>query len=583
MKKICLALVLLLAIAGAAQVELTAGASYSFKPAAKVARFVNAAPQIVDVSSAADGSLLIKAKERGTARIFYWTAQQEVLLVQVNGRKAEPAAAARSPAKNNGKWETYFKFDPVNATPVNQKMILNSLEYSTAVGDLDLDFFTRYRYNAVANGGETGQVERLNARLAGRGSFLEIGDTTVRYSELAVPYLDLQGLAGHYSFGGGRTWALDAFIGQRPGNFWGSEVGENYIADKDREVSVGGARISWRPLENFDLAYLTASRRAEKDNMLGSYSLHSAEVGYKWSDYAAFLELAETQKDHAGAARTELHYDTEKYGWQIAYRDIAPEYRALSDYFNYTGLKGWYLYGSARPLRLLSLSGSYETYLQRFDQEKLTNPDYAVERLRLRLGLDKVLFFRPAVSYYSNYRDNFRSSGVNAQLYEIELWRRRLWASYNLSTWRYESPSAEYSTDRAEAGLNYQQNWFGYRATRVDERARYVFGGNTSASSGWDLVATFGEFKLPYNSKISVSHWYQTRKNTLDTLDKNKNSLRLAFGQSFGDLYWYLNGVVSRENSLFYEYEGEDYDREGYYYHDKLTQSEISGGLVYKF
>jgi hypothetical protein len=221
--------------------------------------------------------------------------------------------------------------------------------------------------------------------------------------------------------------------------------------------------------------------------------------------------------------------------------------------------------------------------LQRFDQEKLTNPDYDVERLRLRLGLDKVLFFRPAISYYSNYRDNFRSSGFNTQLYEIEILRRRLWASYNLSSWQYISPAAEYFTDRTEAGLNYRQGWFAYRATRVAERARYNFGGTSSGSSGWDLVASLGEFKLPHEIKISLSHWYQTRKNTLDTVDKNRNSLRLALGQSIGDLYWYLNGVVSRENSLFYEYEGEDYDREGYYYHDKLTQSELSGGLVYKF
>ncbi|MDR1452915.1 MAG: pilus assembly protein N-terminal domain-containing protein [Candidatus Margulisbacteria bacterium] len=581
MKKFCLALILFAAAAGAAQIELTAGASYSFRPSAKITRFVNAAPAVVEVSLTADGALLIQAKERGEARLFYWTDRQEILFVRVNGRKQTTAAAARRLAKNNGQWEAYLKFDPVNATPVNQKMILNSLKYSAAVGALDLDFYTRYRHNAAANGNDIGEVELLTARLAGRGGFVEIGDTTVRYSELAVPYLELQGASGRYSFS--QTLALDGFVGQRPGNFWGREVGENYIADKDREVSVGGARLSWRPLENLNLGYLTASRRAETDNLLGSYSLHSAEIGYQWADYAAVVELAESQKDHAGATRTELHYDTEKYGWQIAYRDIAPDYRALSDYFNYAGMRGWYFYGSARPLRLLSLSGSYETYLQRFEREKLTNPDYIVERLRLRLGLDKVLFFRPAVSYYSNYRDNFRSSGINAQLYEIELWRRRLWAAYNLSTWRYESPSAEYSTDRTEAGLNYRQDWFGYRITRVDERARYIFGGNTSASSGWDLVASLGEFKLPYNSKFSISHWYQTRKNTLDTLDKNKNSLRLAFGQSFGDLYWYLNGVASRENSLFYEYEGEDYDREGYYYHDKLTQSEISGGLVYKF
>ncbi|MDR2428982.1 MAG: pilus assembly protein N-terminal domain-containing protein [Candidatus Margulisbacteria bacterium] len=581
MKKFCLVCCLLLAAVGAAQIELTAGAAYSFRPAAKIARFVNAAPQIIDVSRATDGSLLIKAKELGEARLFYWTDRQEVLLVLVRGRRQEPVASARRTAKNNGKWETYIKFDPVNATPVNQKMILNSLEYSAEAGGLNLDFSTRYRYNAVADANDIGQVELLTARLAGRGGFVELGDTAVRYSELAVPYLELQGLAGRYSFG--QALALDGFIGQRPGNFWGQEVGENYIADKDRDVSVGGARLSWRPLENLNLDYLTASRKAEAGNLLGTYSLHSAEIGYQWADYAAVLELAETQKDHAGATRTELHYDTEKYGWQIAYRDIAPEYRALGDYFNYTGMRGWYFYGSARPLRLLSLSGSYENYWQRFEREKLTNPDYAVERLRLRLGLDKVLFFRPAVSYYSNYRDNFRSGGFNAQLYEIELWRRRLWASYNLSAWRYESPSAEYSTDRTETGLNYQQNWFGYRITRVVERARYVFGGSTAGSSGWDLVMSLGEFKLPHNSKFSISHWYQTRKNTLDTLDKNKNSLRLAFGQSFGDLYWYLNGVASRENSLFYEYEGEDYDREGYYYHDKLTQSEISGGLVYKF
>jgi hypothetical protein len=82
--------------------------------------------------------------------------------------------------------------------------------------------------------------------------------------------------------------------------------------------------------------------------------------------------------------------------------------------------------------------------------------------------------------------------------------------------------------------------------------------------------------------RLSVSYWYQNRRNTLDTLDKNRNSIRLALGQTIGALYWYLNGVAARENSLFYEYQDE-YERDGYFYHNELVQSEISGGLVYWF
>ncbi|GBR76998.1 hypothetical protein NO2_1460 [Candidatus Termititenax persephonae] len=579
---------LLVALSAAAKLELAVDSVATFRPGRAITRFVNLSPDKLMIAQTAPDTLTIRARRKiGAALVYYWTDQeatrQEVLTVRVLGRSAAAAPASAVSGKNKGNFQTYFKFDPANQTPVNKKMILSSLAYSADAGTLGWDFYTRYRHNAVSDKEDRGQLETLTFNLHRGPNHLTVGDTYVKYSELLAPYLEMQGLTGQYSFGALR---LDGFLGKRPGNYWGSAVGENYIAEKDKEVDLGGGRLVWLYNDNLDFAYAAASRRAApEENILGSYYVQSGAVNYRWDNYRSGLELASSGgRRQAEAARTELSYDTEKYGWQITYRDVAPGYRALADYFNYTGVQGWTFYGSARPVRSLSLSGSYEAYLQRFDREytKLTNPDYDVERLRLRLGLDRVAFFRPVISYYANYRETYRANGFNAQVSEIEILRRRLWAYYDFSTWKYESLTAEYFNDRGTTGLKYRRGWFSYRVEKIDERTRYLLGGTSYGTTGWNLITGLGEFKLPSNFKVSLSHWYQARRNTLDTLDKNRNSLRLALGQSLGDLYWYLNGVCSREKSLFYEYEDE-YGRDGYFYHDKLTQSEVSGGLVYKF
>ncbi|GBR72384.1 hypothetical protein HP1_087 [Candidatus Termititenax spirochaetophilus] len=572
-------------MAFAAKVELPLDSTYTFQPGGKITRFVNASPESLTVIKSDNQTLLIRARRAGPAQVYYWTDKQNVLQVQVINKPLVSQKTTNS-GKNTGVWETYFKLDPANATPVNQKMLLTSLDYAveTEYG-LGVNFFTRYRYNAVESG-ELGQVENLSLRLGQNGNYIALGDSTMRYTELTVPYLEMQGIQGHARLS---SLLLDVFTGKRPGNYWGREVGENYITAKDQDVSVAGGRAVFLVNNNLNVGYSAASRKAaDADNILGvSTEVHSGDVQFRKNNYTAVLESADSERDGAkgSAQKGSLSYNNKNYGWQIEYRDVAPQFSSVSDYFNYGGMQGWSLYGSARPVNNVSFSGSYENYLQRFDHDylELRNEDYNVERLRLRLGLDRIVFFRPAVSYYQNFRADFRSTGWTGQLYDIEIIKRRLWFYYNASLWQYNFPAAEYSTDSSQIGFQYRQGWVSYRAEHVNDRLRYIAGGDSYGSAGWNLIATLGEFRLNDGLKLALSYWHQNRKNTLDTLDKNRNSLRAALGKSVGDIYWYLNGVYTRENSLFYEYEGDDYDRNGYFYHDKVTQTEISGGMVYKF
>jgi hypothetical protein len=477
----------------------------------------------------------------------------------------------------------YFKFDPANNTPVNQRMFIHSLEYALLTDNgLKIDFLTRYKQNAVGDDkDDVGQVEKVAVRFTKNTNYLQVGDNTVRYAELAMPYLALQGLQGRYRIG---SVYLDGFTGKRPGNYWGRSIVENYLQDKDRDVDVSGGRLSWYVNNALDVGYTFGGRQAESDNPLGTYSVQSGDLTYRRGAYRFVTEFASSteKKENASAYRGELNYDAENYGWNIAYRDITPEFRSLADYFNYGGMQGVSLYGRANPLGSLSLSGSYENYLQRFAKDYVTNPEYSVERLRLRLGLNKIIFFRPSLLYHANYRDEYRSTGITAQLYEIEILRRLLWAYTDFSTWRYASPYAEYSVNSSLVGVMYRLGWFTWKTESLNEKSSFVFGGEEHGTSGWNVIANFGEFTLPAQVKMNLSYWYQHRENTLDTVDKNRNSVRLRLGQTIGDLYWYLNGIAARENSLFYEYDGA-YARSGYFYHDELVQSEISGGLVYRF
>lgn len=566
----------------AARLEITAGQTKIYTAKDTIQRIINADPELVTVTQTAPTKLTVYAKNIGVAKVYFWTDKQDVLLVQVSGKKSA-LSKPRTPGKNNGRYEMYFKYDPANSTPVNQRMFIQSLEYRwQTLNDLTLDFQARYKQNAISAGEDTGQIERASVRLAKNNNYLQIGDDTIRYSELVAPYLEMQGITGRLRLG---SFILDGFAGRRPGNYWGSEIVENYIQAKDKDVDVGGGRLTWLAGENLDLSYTAVNRTADKNNLLGSYSGQSGDLKYRYGAYLFNYELASTEEDKnkASAQRGELNYDAEDYGWQIAYRDVAPDFRSVADYFNYGGMQGWSLYGRANPSAILSLSGSYENYLQRFDRNVLTNPDYTVERLRLQMGFNRITFFRPFFMYHANYRDGYRSHGLTAQLYEIELWRRWLWAYTSFSAWRYDTPYAEYTADTTLAGLSLRRGWFTGKAEQVKTQTRYVLGGESLDTQGWNFILNFGEFDLYQNIKLTLSLWQQTRKNNLDTLDKKQTSARLRLGQAIGDFYWYLNGVATRENSLFYEYEGEKYDRNGYFYHEELVQSEISGGLVYRF
>ncbi|MDR2431625.1 MAG: pilus assembly protein N-terminal domain-containing protein [Candidatus Margulisbacteria bacterium] len=579
MKKPLLAGFFLLAALSAARLELTAGQSRIYAAASPITRVVNASPELAQVTLGADGRLSILPRKIGRATIYYWTDRQEVLFLNIAGRKSPPPA--NRAALNNGRYELYFKYDPANNTPVNKRMFIHTLEYGTLTDSgARLDLLARYKQNAVSDGEDTGQFEKLSARLAKGGNYAQAGDAVIRYSELSLPYLEMQGLSGRYRLGG---LLLDGFAGKRPGNYWGREIVENYILDKDRDVSVGGGRLTWLAADGLDLSYIFGSRTADKDRALGSYSVQGGDLSYRQGAYRMNAELASSteRKNQASAYRGDVNYDADAYGWSIAYRDVAPDFRSLADYENYGGMRGWSLYGRANPLSALSLSGSYENYLQRFTRD-IINPDYTVERLRLRLGLNRIALARPALLYHANYRDDYRATGLSAQLYEIELWRRRLWAYTDFSAWKYATPYAEYAVNSALCGFNYRLGWFSWKTERVKEKSRYVFGGESYDTAGWNIIANFGEFELARRIKLTVSLWHQDRKNDLDTLDKNSNSLRLRLGQTIGDLYWYVNGIAARENSLFYEYE-DAHSRTGYFYHDELVQSEISGGLVYRF
>jgi len=164
-----------------------------------------------------------------------------------------------------------------------------------------------------------------------------------------MPYLEIQGVNGRYQW---NNLLLEGFAGRRPGGYWGREIVENYIQEKDAEVNIGGGRLTWLASEKLDFSYTAVGRTADKENMLGSYSVQSGDLRYRSGAYQWSYELAASgENNHTAAAqRGEVNYDTELYGWNIAYRDVAPDFRSAAEYFNYGGMQGLSFYGRANPL-----------------------------------------------------------------------------------------------------------------------------------------------------------------------------------------------------------------------------------------
>lgn len=164
----------------------------------------------------------------------------------------------------------------------------------------------------------------------------------------------------------------------------------------------------------------------------------------------------------------------------------------------------------------------------------------------------------------------------------IALIPQKLFYYFEFSPNKYEFSDSEYYDTQTTSGLqSYITQWWQVRLEQVSEFIRQVNGPGSTNPHGFNFITNFGDFTVPRTRiQCSLGYWFQNRKNSQGTLDKNRAAVKLSFHESMTpDFYWYLNGVFARENSLQYEFE----ERIGYFYQNEITQSEVSGGLSYTF
>jgi hypothetical protein len=268
------------------------------------------------------------------------------------------------------------------------------------------------------------------------------------------------------------------------------------------------------------------------------------------------------------------------------YRDISPRYLSVSDYLNYQGTEGVSIYGRQLIGGRLGITAFFENYFQSYanDFYEITNSDYHVNRSRVRLNILQLGLVRPSLTFFRNNGLNYNSTGYTLDLSQIEIIPRKLIYYYELSPWKYNFNGLESIQVYNKSGLRHLvNNWCNLRLEHVSD-VRYIQNGPDTNPHGYNFIAHFGEFNVP-KTKIQTdfSYWFQNRKNSQDTLDKNRHAVKVSFHQSVTpDFYWYLNGVFAQENTLREEWEAE-HGRDGYFYYNALVQSEVSGGLIYQF
>lgn len=560
------------------------GARATFYTPQTVVRVVNTQRTICAVQKQ-DKSLVVTGLKPGEAIVYFWDInnQQRVLKVVVSGKTYVTSGRTATQAK--GKYEVFFKADPKNDTPVNKRMLVNKLAYTTELGEYGLDLLMEYKNVGVTEKSNKEQMDTLKVMFNRGNNFLFIGDDVVAYTPLTAPYLSLQGARAGFN-----VWNMrwDIFSGRRPGEYWGDIVKYNSYQDRQERTSLSGARVV------FDLAPLqlgvTRLQRSGAENNESLYYRNTAvtavDAKYRYDLYTFTAESGTTiaKENQSKATQAGVAYESEAVGYRFSAMDIAPQYTSVSDFLAYQGARGFSFWGRYNPLRVLGLTASYDKYVQRYDKDyyDILNKDYDVDRRSLRLSFSGLPWMHMSVNTFRNLGYLSTMTGSTLTFDQIVLWRQYLVYFYEFSPWSFTYDGLTTNTYRYISGLNSQPlSWCALRVQQENELRYYDSAQENDNPHGLTGVIQLGDFTVPWTTvKYNLGYWYQRRENALGTLDSRRTATRLRLQQLVTkDLFWYLNGVTVHEHSKRFEY----VEQIGYFYKDEIVQSEVSGGFSYSF
>lgn len=596
-----LLLLLFLTTAGAwaETIKLKSGADYLLVSSKPYVRFVNTDKTVVSVRLLDQRQFRFTGLKPGTAYVYFWDQNKEHTVVKVQVL-FDPQQKKKESKSGKGRAEIYFKFDPENKTPVNKRMVSEKIYYDTMVGPYALSLFAENKNIGKTDHANIEQLSQFRLRLSRGNNFFTLGDDVIQYTSLTTQYLTMQGAHGRINLGNAY---LDLFGGKLAGEYYGGQVLDHATTDKSKN-NVQGGRVGLKLNENVSLGATSitgASYSGDDDRVKTNKNIKSVDAALSFNDLSLSLETAASslrtvssdfkETLDASAQEYKADYSTPVGGWTLVYRDIDSKYFDMSDFPFYRGAKGYFFNGRYSGLKFLGVSGYYENYLQRYNNtlyglSYLTNNEYTNERARMNFNF-MLGFVRPMISVFNtikiNPEYNIYSEYKGYSVYLDQVIAGPVSSYFEFSPVTYKDiqyEQLEYLGSITKSGVRTK---FGFLSIRLEHQGEIYHYQNADSFDphGYNFVVYLSRFMLPRTTiNTDISYWFQNRKNSQETLDKNVSSVRLSLSQSLTpDIYWYLNGVASQENSLKYEYE----KRVGYFYNKDLTRSEISGGCVYNF
>jgi len=590
----------------AAAIAVNCGGTLTLKLRDPIIKIINTKKQVAYVSLQDEKRLFIKGLKPGVAFIHYWDKDNKQGVYKVLVRYVKKRAVKKAVKRDKGlKYDLYFSYDPEQAYELNKRLLEHKISYKTSIGKYSLDMLIVGKNRGKSADNNIEELDTLKIIMSDQRTYLIIGDNTIRYTDLLANYLNIQGGRFKSKYGVfDKQVDVDLFVGYEVGRLWGyynredAAVGEN-------NTSYLGAKIGTDLIKNrlkCNVATVSKLKKYSDDHELYPRADEKTEVNSLSFNYgldknsSVDVEIAASNfkrnilDKKTDSALIKYKYFNRNLSLLLKYKDIDPGHRAASHFMPHLGAQGVFIYGSYKPFNYLGVSGRYNKYTQRFDEDFTpSNNSYVAENMRYKFTWLRFPYMKlvPSLSLKRSLGVFYLMEGYSLDVDQIMILKKRLlsgYIGYDVRNYVYNRDAlSDGDVNQTKIGLRSRLlDKLSLRLEHVSEEAVYKNGPDDNPR-GFNFVANYGSFEIPgTNIKSSCSYWYQNRLNSQGTADKNNNAVKLSFTQQVNsDFYWYLNGVYSQEHSLKYEYEDEN--NVGYFFNDDVTRSQLSGGINYIF
>lgn len=546
---------------------------------------INTHPEIVKAEKVSKKEIKLYANNPGEAFIHVKNYDNKITSykIKVLGKMEVYRRKQRKAAREaiSGQYSNYFKNDNDATYHVNRWMHTHELilKSPTILGSNATRLLFKSQLAATNNSEE--QIEYFSTRFRGNKYNVILGDDVVSYSELMAPGLTYQGMRLQlYSIFD--LLDFEIFSGNRGNIHWGEKVRD----DTAPSYNVFGTKLNYKANQKLNLKS-TYLRSLEGDKASVSKLLEVRSVGfdYRWNKNLNFNgEAASARRNNfdSPAVRVQTQWQNEVLNLNCVFRDITAGYETVSNWLDYSGQKGVYLYTRYKPSSYWSLGGSFQSFLRRF-QSPVINDDFNEYRNRATFALHKISFMSPAVSIWRNFTTKSMWEGTTFRLAQINFLKPYI-------TFYYEfSPSKYRDYDNTDFSYEQQIGLLGavYRPVKLIEwrlERQWEFynfhSGFKDNPRGANLIFNWGSikfFKTSINTVFSLR--YQYRQNGAMTTDQSLYSGSLQLRDNFTpDLSWYFRLIGVSQHIKNYKWNLGHYE-----YDDDNIRSEISGGITYIF